>query len=167
MTDAQRQAWIERLELGLFGQRRPEADAYAALYAARHRWVAAWLLGGVPLALGLAALSGSGALLLVLLLVWSAGGALLAWALGRRSPVWRWYFHGHAGWGRLSAVLPLATWRALQAEAAASADPAVRQLAARSWCDYRSALAALGRPAPEEPLLGRGFGQLVAWLPFS
>jgi hypothetical protein len=165
MTEAQRQAWIERLQREAFGQPCPEEQAYAALLGARHRWVAAWLFGGIPLALLAAALAGSGALLLLGLLLWSIGGALWAWHLSRRCALWRWYFSNHARFSRHSAVLPLPTWRALQSEAAASNDAALRQLAARRWANYRSALAALGCALPESSTLGRGFADLMAWLP--
>ncbi|MDP3701653.1 MAG: hypothetical protein Q8R72_12190 [Hylemonella sp.] len=167
MTEAERLAWIDRLELEVFGQKRPELADYQDRYEKSHSLAAMWVWGGLPLAgfVGIAAQSFP--LFLLLFCALYIGGAVLAFSLSARSPEWRWYFSGHATLMNLSAIPPLATWKALQSAATSSNDPSIRNLGARTWTNYQTALTALGRPIPDSAELKKGFADLFKWLPYG
>jgi hypothetical protein len=161
MTEAERLAWIDRLELEAFGQKRPDLADYQALYKKIHFRAAVWVWGGLPMAgcAGIAAQSFTAFAFLFLTLY--VGGATLAYLLSARSVDCRWYFLGHASLAKRGAIPPLATWKALQNAASGSNDPSIRSLSARTWTDYQTALAALGRPVPADVGLQKGFSELV------
>jgi len=161
MTEAERLAWIDRLEIEAFGQKRPDLAEYQTLYKKVHFRVALWVWGGLPMA-GCAGVAAQSFLLFALLfLTLYVGGAMLAYLLSARSVVWRWYFLGHTSLVKLSAIPPLATWKALQSAASGSNDSSIRSLCARTWTDYQTALAALARPVPADAELRKGFSELV------
>lgn len=167
MTEAERLAWIDRLELEAFGQKRPELADYQRRHEKSHSLAAMWLWGGLLVASFVGIVAQSFALFLLLFCALYVGGAVLAFLLSARSDVWRWYFSGHATLMRLSAIPPFATWRALQSAAGGSNDPSIRNLGARTWTDYQTALTALGRPVPDSAELKRGFTDLFKWVPYG
>ena len=165
MTEAERLAWIEKLELEAFGQKRPEVAVYEASFDHCNSISVGWVLGGLPISVLFGLLLQSFNIFIAALCAFYVGSALLAFAVSRRSDVWRWYFVGHANLIRLSAIPSFAIWKVLQAAAAGSNDPQICSFASRTWTDYRSALIALGRPVPDKTILTRGFGEVFSWLP--
>ena len=164
MTEAERLLWVDWLETEAFGQRRPEEAEYEVVFDKSHVIAVSWVLGGLPISVLTGVILQSFHTFLALFCALYIGGALLAFGVSRGSDVWRWYFAGHATLFKLSAIPPLSTWKALQAAAAGSDDPKLRNFASRSWTDYQTALAAVGRPVPENSVLKRGFGDLIRWL---
>ncbi len=153
MDEVRRRHWLDRLEREAFGCLRPPEPAYAAFYATWHARVA-W--GVVLIALMVVAVSllwGKGIALLLILAV-----VLASYLITTHSLLWGWFFYGHSMVGRVDAVLPTSTWKALQVEASNSESELLRQLSLRRWVTYRAAFAALGNPFPEHGVMLRGVG---------
>lgn len=72
--------------------------------------------------------------------------------------LWGWFLYEHSVSNRVDAVLPTASWKALQADAGNSESEALKQLALRRWVTYRAALAALCDPFPNDGVIPRGMG---------
>ncbi len=165
MTDAERLVWIDRLEREAFGQRIPDDMSYAARLG-RYRVLALfWMVGSLLCTPLLPLLWSSWLMFAILPGLFYIVIPLLAWGFARQSLTWGWYLRGSTRLSRLSSIPPLASWQALQQSARESDNPALQTLANRRWADYQTALTALGRPPPSA-ILGRGFGDLLHWLPF-
>jgi hypothetical protein len=164
MTESERLEWADRLEVEAFGRRVPDGAAYSANLGTFHVISLAWLLGSLPLSILIASVVASFQVFLGLACFMYVGGALMAYVVSKRSDTWDWYLSGANRFIKLSAIPPLATWRALQSASRESDDPAIQNLATRSWTDYQTALSALGRPAPRDSSLGSGFNDVARWL---
>lgn len=164
-TDAERLVWIDRVEREAFGQRIPEAAAYAPRLGLYRVLATLWLLGLLLCAPLLSVLWGQWLAFFLLPGFFYIVAPLLAWAFARQSATWRWYLFGSTRLVRLRSVPPLASWQGLQQWAHLRGTPTLQALAHRRWVDYQMALAALGHPPPPA-ILARGFGDLFRWLPF-
>jgi hypothetical protein len=166
MTETERLAWVRRLEIEAFGQERPEVAAYGAFLDKFHAMALTVFFGGFPVFVLAWLILQNFLVFLVLFCLFYVGIAVLSFSLSRGSDLWRWYFSGHVCLRRLSAIPPLATWKELQASAAKSDDPQIRNFASRSWTDYQTALTAFGRPASKDTALSNGFQAATQWLSF-
>lgn len=164
-TEAERLAWIDRLEREAFGQRIPDDAAYAARLGLYRVLTPLWLVGLLLCAPLISALWGDWLPFFLLPGFFYIAAPLLAWAFARGSLTWRWYLLGSTRLVRLSSVPRWASWQGLQQWAHQSNSPELQALADRRWVDYQTALTALGRPSPPA-ILARGLGDLFRWLPF-
>ncbi|MFO6420590.1 hypothetical protein ACLBKS_10335 [Hylemonella sp. W303a] len=164
-TEAERLAWIDRLEREAFGQRIPDAADYAARLGLYRVLAPLWLVGLLLCAPLISVLWGNWLPFFLLPGCFYIAAPLLAWAFARRSATWRWYLFGSTRLVRLSSVPTLASWQELQQWAHQRGTPTLQALAHRRWVDYQTALTALGQPLPTA-VLARGFGDLFRWLPF-